>query len=362
MKIAYLLMKDIGSNDGIVKKIKSQTDAWKKQGADVAIFCITNDIKDSILDARRYKFFVNRYPFKTIFQPRGLLRDIKNYEPDIIYSRYMLFSIFFFRLLCCYKSFIEINSDDINEYKLMSKYNKRYILIKVYNYLTRKIILSKADSLISVTHELKKSKSFKKYERKIQVVPNSIDKNRYHVLKKKNALDKNDPINIFFIGSPGHPWHGLDKIEQMADKLGDSFFIHIVGTEKNSALTNIKYHGYLDFKDYSKILSKCHVTLATMALHRNGMNEACPLKVREYIATGFPVIIPYQDTAFIGNDVDWICNIPNEESCLTEENIDRIKKFCHKNRDRVVSHDESNRFISTDFIETIRYDLFLKSI
>lgn len=45
-------------------------------------------------------------------------------------------------------------------------------------------------------------------------------------------------------------------------------------------------------------MRNCQVCIGTLALHRKNMTEASPLKTREYLAHGFPVIIGYKDTAF----------------------------------------------------------------
>lgn len=45
------------------------------------------------------------------------------------------------------------------------------------------------------------------------------------VKKKKDKLNK---IKLFFIGTPNFPWHGIDLIEKIAEKLPE-FEFHIGG-------------------------------------------------------------------------------------------------------------------------------------
>jgi hypothetical protein len=55
------------------------------------------------------------------------------------------------------------------------------------------------------------------------------------------------------------------------------------------------------------------------------MEEACPLKVREYLAYGIPTIIGYKDTDF-PNGAPFLLCLPNTPDNV-EKNLDRIEAF-----------------------------------
>ena len=55
------------------------------------------------------------------------------------------------------------------------------------------------------------------------------------------------------------------------------------------------------------------------------MEEASPLKSRQYLALGLPMIIGYNDTD-ISNDKEYILDIGNYQNNI-EDNIDKIKLF-----------------------------------
>jgi hypothetical protein len=57
------------------------------------------------------------------------------------------------------------------------------------------------------------------------------------------------------------------------------------------------------------------VGISTLALHRKNMNEACPMKVRQYLAQGLPVLAASYDTD-IQSDQCFYLQLPN-----CEENI-----------------------------------------
>jgi len=58
------------------------------------------------------------------------------------------------------------------------------------------------------------------------------------------------------------------------------------------------------------MLRQATAALGTFGLYRKGMDEACPLKVREYLACGLPVIGAYRDTD-IPDEADYYLRLPN---------------------------------------------------
>jgi hypothetical protein len=67
------------------------------------------------------------------------------------------------------------------------------------------------------------------------------------------------------------------------------------------------------------------------------MNEACPLKVREYLAYGLPIIIGYSDTDFLERP-DFILTLPNHENNVNES-LSEIEKFVLKWKGKRVPRD-----------------------
>jgi hypothetical protein len=56
------------------------------------------------------------------------------------------------------------------------------------------------------------------------------------------------------------------------------------------------------------------------------MQEACPLKVREYLAYGLPTIIAYEDTDFVGEEPWFLLRLPNVEENV-RNGVDEIRVF-----------------------------------
>lgn len=353
MRIAYIIIHDITINDGITKKIAGQIQIWKKLGHEVEIFCSIDKRGNPAIPARQYEIGSNFWR-KHFAKDKRLLADINEYNPDIVYFRYNMWNTTLNHIFKKYRTVVEINSNDLGEYYLQFKERCELKTFRrfIANFLLRGLILNKMNGIITVTKELAECRHFTKYNKPITYIPNAVDLNEYQTIKNTKFKDKR--IGLFFMGSPNISWHGIDIIEQMADRLPE-FDFHVVGIEGDNK-HNLFYYGYLQRKKYVKVLKKCHICIGTLALSRKNMSEACPLKVREYIAYGYPVIIGYEDTAFIDKEKPgWVFTFNNDDISLM-----RLKEFCHKYKDYIVDHESIGDLIGTNVFEAKRL-LFLKS-
>lgn len=356
MKIAYLLSHDITKNDGITKKILGQISEWEKQGNEIEIYCFVPNKGESILSDAKQFVFKNAFTLRLKLNKK-LLEDIENFKPDILYFRYDTWSRSLSKLLKKYKVIVELNTFDLGEFWLLLKEQKT--IKSLFRYLAYRFlrgrVLSKVAGIVAVTKEIAEHSSNAKYNKPTIYIPNGIDLENYKTIKSLNNQAKR--IGLFFIGTPNQPWHGVDIIEEMA-KLMPEFDFHIVGMSGVST-ENLFWHGYLQKEQYTEILKMCHFCIGSLALYRNGMQEACPLKVREYLAYGYPTIIGYLDTAFLHLDApDWIQTIDTTK----ELDIDSINSFIIKNSNIVVGHNELVNVVATKILEEKRMKFFRRGI
>ena len=112
---------------------------------------------------------------------------------------------------------------------------------------------------------------------------------------------ESDPARLFFIGSPGFAWHGVDKISLLARRRCDCHFdaVGLSAEQSTSLPATMTAHGQLSKDCYIHLLLGADVAVSSLALHRDGLNEASPLKTREYLAAGVPVLTAYRDTDFL---------------------------------------------------------------
>lgn len=167
--------------------------------------------------------------------------------------------------------------------------------------VSSRLAFSSVRGTISVTKEIKR------YEEKRAssltdgaIYPNGIwiEANDSSISDFRSA---NGSPELLFIASHFAPWHGLDRLLASIESSKSDFILHLVGRlspedEKTAAKDErIKIHGYMDAAQIAALSSRCWVGLSSFGLDRIGMEEACTLKVREYLANGLCVYAGYQD-------------------------------------------------------------------
>jgi hypothetical protein len=323
MKIAYLIHWNEGPESGVFKKICSQVNEWEKMGNEVKLFIFTNRrINDWNLYCGQIEIVIQQYEgLRSRFsQFRNLVDQVEQGNPDIIYHRFDLYYPFLNHLLRKYPSVLEINSNDLAE--MRSILGVRYW----YHLLTRAKALKASKGFVFVTKELSEKKHYSRYVKSKVVIGNGIELEKFPL----PVIPRNESPRIVFIGSPGQDWHGIDKIMLLA-KRQPNWIFDMIGTEISKIIekeipVNMTFHGKLTKDQYQPIMQQADIAIGSLALHRKNMKEASPLKVREYLAYGIPVILGYLDTDFLEKNTSFILELPNESNNI-EPYLDKIKKF-----------------------------------
>jgi len=305
MRIAYIVHWDLSRESGVLKKIVSQMRAWIHQGQEARLFALSPSAKIwEGMDGLPVDLVLRGKTLTLFFKAEILVRRVMTWKPDLVYLRFSTYYPSLEALMTVIPTFLELNTDDISESKLT--YPKYKYL---YHRLTRERILRKAYGMIPVTHEI--ADKFSRYQKPMLVVANGVDLSQYPPL----PAPKNPSPRLIFVGTPGHLWHGIDKILWLATRFTGWHF-DLIGVEpKEAALygglsSNVRAHGLQNHTQYREILAGADVAIGTLSLHRTGMNEASPLKVREYLACGIPTVIGYRDTDF-PQPVPYLLQLPN---------------------------------------------------
>ncbi|MBM3182111.1 MAG: glycosyltransferase family 4 protein [Chloroflexi bacterium] len=325
MRIAYVTVHVAPEimQGGVGKKIRTQISIWRGLGHEVTLFSLT-PAEIPFPEERQFVFNAKTNLLKRESnRALGLMRmldAIREYKPNVIYLRFGLYSYPLHRLFKIAPVVLETNSDDRQEYQ------KRGAFFHWMNRLTRNLTFGSASGIITPSHELvnvllpKRNKPFR-------VISNGIDLTQAETLPPTN---NKQPV-ITMVCSPGMKWHGVDKLMKFAEKTPD-VFVNLVGySEKDldmPAPTNVKLHGFLDKQGVRDVLAQTDAALGTLALHRNQMEEASVLKVREALAYGIPVVIAFHDTDLHDVELETILRIPNTEENVAE-NAERIRKFAY---------------------------------
>jgi glycosyltransferase involved in cell wall biosynthesis len=331
MKIAYLAYWDVSQESGVLKKIARQMRAWVDAGCEVKLFIASpdDDIWSGLGDLSVEVVLSRR--IRTHFLKTALLvGKIILWDPDLVYFRFRTCYPFLGILVRAVPMILEINTDDLSEYRAMQRW-----YMYLYHRLTRERIIKRARSLVCVTQEI--ASKFAQYQKPTVVIGNGIDLSSYSQL----PVPKNIEPRIVFMGSPGYSWHGVDKILWLARRFSQWQF-DLIGLEQKDlegqVTSNVSTYGLLGHTQYKEILAKADVAVGTLALHRNDMDEACPLKVREYLAYGIPTIIGYHDTDFPKPE-PFLLQLPNTPNNVMEY-ASKIEQFVQTSRGQRVSREK----------------------
>ena len=357
MKIAYVAEVSPNWHLGVYNKILTQADSWRRYGHDVRVFIVSHES----LSAEKIKH-VSLFHFPYIGDKPGRLLKYLNrilvrkrvenamceFSPDIIYYRQNVWYPGLCSLLKIAPCIMEINTVDNAEMKLMGKVAALY-----YRFGKRKLLYN-ISGYVCVTAEIASYYS----DKKCLILANgyNLPTAKFPTKQKKG----NERTGLIFVGSPGMVWHGVDKVILMA-KLLPEFDFHIVGGDivAGSELPNVHIYGYLKGKPLHDLYQICSVGIGTLALHRKGMTEACPLKVREYLAYGLPVIAGYLDTDLEGEDI--CLNIGNYEDNVLD-NIGKIREFVLMSEQNEIDPHRVENLVGNHFKEQKRLEYLKKMI
>ncbi|MDG2123493.1 MAG: hypothetical protein P8J87_07345, partial [Verrucomicrobiales bacterium] len=162
------------------------------------------------------------------------------------------------------------------------------------------------------------------------------------------------------------PWHGFGEVVALANATVGQLEIHVVGgdvKEMSGLPDNLISHGFLDGAAYRNVFSSCDVGLGSCGLHRIPLKEACPLKMRDYLAAGLAVIVPYEDTALEekregdGEYPEWMLKVPNGPENLVGAR-ESILEFCRSWVGRRVPRSEVEPLIDVVALEARRVSFF----
>ena len=334
-KLAYLLHWNDGPNSGVFKKVVRQTRLWSEADHDVSIHVISRNpwkrawqeaAPQAQIDFYEYRDFRSRWRAWSIAS-----KTLRERRPDLVYFRYDLFMPPIASLAREIPLVVEVNTDDYIEFCLQR--GARCL----HNRLTRSRLFRLAAGIVYTTHELAEKPYFARFERPHIVIANGIDLESIPV----TPPPKNDRPRLVFMGSGGLPWHGADKIIWLARQRPTWRFDLIGGHEQDDAPPNVTFHGVLGRDAYGVLLAQADVAIGSLAAHRKGMDEACPLKTREYLAFGLPVIIAYRDTDF-PSGAPFLLQLPNTEANVARA-LDAIDAFVNAWRGRRVARDDVRR-------------------
>ena len=335
--IAYLSFESPEDSSGVGRKISLQIKEWKKNGYNVEHICLKRNNK--------FKHYSKNPTLNLFLNLKNLKEQLTEYNPDIIYMREVLYIPFLNNPLSIAPYVVEINSNAQNEYYSSSKI--KYFYYKTFN----SCLIKSAKGLVFVSNELQKS--LNKHSKKHSVIANGYDFKNTKTVEANN----NNRVNFIFVGNPNQSWSGFEELEKFASAMPDCHF-RVIGGDFKTNLPNIEVFSFINKEDLVPLYQKSDIALGTLALFKKNMEEASPLKAREYLAYGLPSILPFHDTDL--NDLtakDGVLSIPNKENSLLE-NKEKIIGFCKQWKGKRVPHKTTKPYLCNIEKEKRRLQFF----
>jgi hypothetical protein len=322
MKIAYVSRLNVSHERGVLKKVAGQLRAWIDAGEDAKLFALssTSKVWEGMADLP-VDVVVSGTKLTPLIRAYTLVKRVLAWQPDIAYVRWGQNYPSLVTLMKRVPSVIEINIDDIAESKALLPWHKY-----LYHRLTRNCILRKASGFACVTYEL--AERLREYTRPTVVIANGIELQKHVQTPAPNNIC---PRLVLIANVQKLDWHGVDKALWLAQRFPDWRF-DLIGMKRDEweftgyrIPSNVTMHGAVGRSNYEDTLFAADAAIGTLALHRKEMDEACPLKVREYLANGIPTIIGYRDTDFL-QPVPFLLEIPNTPTNV-QDHVTDIEQF-----------------------------------
>jgi glycosyltransferase involved in cell wall biosynthesis len=251
------------------------------------------------------------------------------------------------------KTILELN------FKGLAEYRKRSLFLAIYIFIVRYFVFNLCLGACAVTEEIAEEfRIFVKAKNLVKMFPNSIDLEKFSTLPPNNL----DGIRLVFVGSPGQSWHGVDRIILLAKHIPE-FEFHVVGPiyeSDNSCYQpkNVFFYGEIYGMKLNEIMLQMDIGISSLGMERIGLTEASPLKTRQYLALGLPVISGIRDSA-IQRSEDFYLFLTENDLEFHEETLMKIRSFAANWKGRRVTQDRlsiiNSARIERDRIEFIKY-------
>lgn len=328
--------------------------------------------------ANKTKFFNSYYNLLAYYNTLIHWLEINSNKYDKIIFRYPLASVGLYRLLkkYPYKIIFEHNTKEVEELAsdlvkvratipfslkpgyFIYKFEVGYLPLLLEKYLAPKIFKN-AFMGVSVTHEIANYELNRQKTYFNTTISNGIEIKATN-LRTFYPFDGSQ-LNLFMLKGNPALWHGVDRLIKGLEAYSGNLNITIdlIGNLNEKDLNSIKQS---KCKDQIKIISsvpndllhqyteKYHAGIGSLGMHRIGLKEACPLKVREYLAFGFPCIVAYQDTDLIEYKEfkPYYLQLPADESPVNFMEIEKFVVNVYKDE----NHPEKIRALASKYLDT----------
>ena len=232
-------------------------------------------------------------------------KAVKEFCPDVIYDRYMIFNVSTLAIGKRYKIPVILEINAPLAYERDHEPDETLVFSKLA-YRLEMFIVKNAPLAVAVSTPLKKYFLDKGVcSSQIWVLPNGVNTAAFYPVKKSSRIlsSLNIPESAFIIGFSGilRSWHGLDLLVTSFSeikKLYPDVFLLLVGdgdvrnrildlSEKLGVVESIRITGRISHE-----MVRHYVALFDVAVSPGTTFYASPMKIPEYMAMGKVVVAP----------------------------------------------------------------------
>ena len=166
----------------------------------------------------------------------------------------------------------------------------------------------------------------------LQIV-NGVDLN---VVSMRTPNLDHGALNLLFIAFFSD-WHAADRVIKGLAEYRDKnpskeVVLHMVGegdkvpslrelARSSGLYDEVIFHGYCESDEMDRLYDECDIAVASLGLHRIGIELASTLKSREYLAKGVPFIYSGKIDVFVDDPVDFCLEVSADDSPIDIEEI-----------------------------------------
>lgn len=289
LRVAYALTFDPSRLMGLWAKLQERLSLWSEQGVavDVAV-CVRPDsplVEATLPAPHRLHTLTARRSF---LATRHLRRWVRGLQPDIVYARYSLPWPGLASLAQSAPLILEVHADETLEREWQPWSFKMLSLIGSSH------VLRKASGFVFIDPTLCNSGHLNRFGARRLVLPNGVLLDGSVSYGRMRDRVPGPPRLVLSVGVPDR-WHGLDKFEDLAGRCPDLEF-HVLGCDAPPGDPGrVIYHGQLSVSEHDAAIRRMDIGVGNLGLERIDRPAASPLKVRDYIRAGLPVILAHHD-------------------------------------------------------------------
>jgi hypothetical protein len=345
-RVAYISLLAV-PHPGVERKIRSQAEALDELGvADFDVFHLT-PLRDGVEGRVRY-VRIDRSSFPgavgLAFRRFDLIqRCVHLQHYDVLYMRYPLADPGGAGFTSHWPVVTEHNTIETAE-RTSANLSGAPLPLRVYRRLSAAMerrygpaTLAHCRGLVAVSEEIRRHE----LERAGASIPSAVIPNGVSV--RRTPHTRFTPfdgrcLKLAFLGSRASAWHGVDRLVRSltAYRGTTRLELHLVGNlgvssdlATNGPSLRIVSHGMLTGVALDELLRTMTLAVGTLGLHRKGLDEASPLKIREYTARGIPFILAHRDPDLdsLPEDQRFFLRVSNDEQLI---DLDQVLSFAER--------------------------------